>query len=215
MLKRQKNQLSNASYKYHTISDHPTHEEHRKVRNLYANEIHSAKKAHWADFLEGMAGGDIWIANRYISGKAKDGGKTRIPTLKLSPPAGSDAPTVEVASNEDKSTMLARLVFPACPSTCSVPTDFDYLPQLPASDSITSEQVQYHIRSLSPYKAPGLDGIPNIVLKSCIGSIVLYLVPMYRTILKLQAYPPYWRDSTTCVLRKPGKPDMMSLRPIS
>ncbi len=35
MLKRQKNQLSNASYKYHTISDHPTHEEHRKVRNLY------------------------------------------------------------------------------------------------------------------------------------------------------------------------------------
>src|SRR6266481_3081946 len=109
MLKRQKNQLSNASYKYHTISDHPTHEEHRKVRNLYANEIHLAKKAHWVDFLEGMAGGDIWIANRYISGEAKDGGKTRIPTLKLSPPAGSDAPTVEVASNEDKSTMLARL----------------------------------------------------------------------------------------------------------
>ena len=165
MLKRQKNQLSNASYKYCTILDHPTHEEHRKVRNLDANEIHSAKKAHWADFLEGMAGGDIWITNHYISGEAKDGGKTRIPTLKLSPPAGSDAPTVEAASNEDKSTMLARLMFPTRPSTCSVPTDFDYLPQLPTSDSITSEQVQHHIRSISPYKAPGLDEIPNIVLK--------------------------------------------------
>ena len=63
MLKRKKNQLSNASYKYRAVPDHPIHEEHRVIRNQYMNEIRSAKKAHWADFLEGMAGGDIWVVN--------------------------------------------------------------------------------------------------------------------------------------------------------
>ena len=125
-----------------------------------------------------MAGGDIWIANHYISGEAKDGGKTQIPTLKLSPPTGSDAPTVEVASNEDKSAMLATLMFPTHLTTCSVLTSFDYLMWLPTPDGITAEQIQHHIGSLSPYKALGLDRIPNMVLKSCAGTIVPYLVPI-------------------------------------
>ena len=50
-LKRKKNQLSNASYKYRAVLDHPIHGEHRKVRNLYGNEIRVAKQAHWAEFL--------------------------------------------------------------------------------------------------------------------------------------------------------------------
>ena len=33
-LKRKKNQLSNASYKYHVVLDRPIHKEQRKVRNL-------------------------------------------------------------------------------------------------------------------------------------------------------------------------------------
>ena len=33
-----------------------------------------------------------------------------------------------------------------------------------------------------------------------------YLVPIYRAILRLKIYPAKWKDSTTCVLWKPGKP---------
>ena len=62
-LKRKKNQLSDASYKFHTVPDHPIHEEHHKVRNQYGNEIRMAKKAHWAEFLEHMTNGNIWTAN--------------------------------------------------------------------------------------------------------------------------------------------------------
>ena len=37
-LKRKKNQLSDASYKFRVVPNHPIHEEHRKVRNQYGNE---------------------------------------------------------------------------------------------------------------------------------------------------------------------------------
>ena len=62
-LKRKKNQLSDASYKFCTVPDHPIHKEHRKVRNQYGNKIQMAKKAHWTEFLEHMTNGDIWTAN--------------------------------------------------------------------------------------------------------------------------------------------------------
>ncbi|TFK18721.1 hypothetical protein FA15DRAFT_556530, partial [Coprinopsis marcescibilis] len=32
---------------------------------------------------------------------------------------------------------------------------------------ITEERVKEHIKRLSPYKAPGLDGIANAVFKEC------------------------------------------------
>ncbi len=151
-------------------------------------------------FLENMSFGDIWIANRYISGDANDGGKTRILTLKLSPPVGLDAPTVEAASNEDKSMMLAKLMFPAHLAMCPIPSDHSYPPLLPAPARITAEQVHRHIEALSSYKAPGQDGIPNTVLKACTVIVIPGLMPIFHAILKLQSYPPHWRDSITCIL---------------
>ena len=75
-----------------------------------------------------MTNGDVWTANWYISGNASDSGKTRIPTLMLASPPGLGLLDAEAATNEDKSAMLAKLMFPACPSTCSVPNGFLYPP---------------------------------------------------------------------------------------
>lgn len=97
--KEKKKKLSNASYKLHMVPDHPIHEKHCKVRSQYGNKIQVAKKAHWADFLEHMS--NIWMANCNISGDANNSGKTRIPTLMLAPPTGSNAIAEEAASNED------------------------------------------------------------------------------------------------------------------
>jgi ribonuclease HI len=204
-LKKKKNKLSSTSYKYRALPDHPAHEEHRKIRNLYSEGIRSAKKEHWASFLETMTPSSLWVTNRYISGDANDGGKTRIPTLKLTPPAGSGGQTTEAASNEEKSEMLVKLMFPDRPTACSVPDDYSYPPQLQAPASITADQIRRHIGGLSPYKAPGPDGIPNVVLKMCADIITPYLVSIFRAVLKLQLYPDSWKESTTCILRKPGK----------
>ena len=55
VLKKQKNKLSNASYKLCAIPNHPIHEECRKFRNHCGNEIQVAKRVHWVDFLEHMS----------------------------------------------------------------------------------------------------------------------------------------------------------------
>ncbi|KAA1478292.1 hypothetical protein DENSPDRAFT_748331, partial [Dentipellis sp. KUC8613] len=60
---------------------------------------------------------------------------------------------------------------------------------------------------LSPYKAAGDDGIPNAVYKECSDDLVPYLGPLYRATFALNLYPSEWKDSTTVVLRKPGKSD--------
>jgi hypothetical protein len=58
-----------------------------------------------------------------------------------------------------------------------------------------------------PYKAHGPDGIPNIVLQKCVDIIIDRLTSIYRAILDLNLYYNPWREFTTVVLRKPGKPN--------
>jgi len=56
------------------------------------------------------------------------------------------------------------------------------------------------------------------VLKKCIDKIVDRLYYIYRAIFELDVYPDEWRESTTVVLRKPGKPsyeEPKAYRPIA
>ena len=82
--------------------------------------ILKAKKDYWDAFLEDMSYGEVWIANHYISGEASDGGKTHILTLTLQHSDSSLPPTV-ASNNEEKSHMLAKLMFPARPDGCVMP----------------------------------------------------------------------------------------------
>ena len=147
---------------------------------------------------------DVWIANRYISKDGTDGGKTRIPTLTLhlSEP---DQPTTVAMTNEEKSMMLSTLMFPARPENVTLQEE-SYDEPLPNPWIITESQIRCHISQLSPYKAPGPDGIPNIMLKKCAKLILPYLLQIFRAVLSLNIYPDQWREIETCVLRKPGKP---------
>jgi hypothetical protein len=81
-----------------------------------------------------------------------------------------------------------------------------YLPPLPSLKFFTKAQIKQKIRSLKPYKAPGPDGIPNIILIKSIDLIINYLFFAFRGILDHDTYFTGWLKSTTVVLRKPGKP---------
>ena len=85
----------------------------------------------------------MWTANRYILGKVSDGGKTRIPTLSLALP---DPVVVMViaSTNEEKSHMLAKLMFLPRPANCPIP-DKEYDDQLPLPCDITEDQICRHI----------------------------------------------------------------------
>jgi hypothetical protein len=129
-LKKRKNKLSSISYKNCAIQDHHSHEEHRQIWNKYGNKIQKAKKEHWNNFLEEILNGDIWIASRYISSSGGDGGKTRIPTLTTARPGMQD-PQKEAVTNEEKSKILASIMFPSKLTSCSIPRNQEYPDQLP------------------------------------------------------------------------------------
>jgi hypothetical protein len=52
------------------------------VQRKYNRGIKYNKKHHQRDWREKATDPDLWIANRYISALAGDGGSTRIPALK-------------------------------------------------------------------------------------------------------------------------------------
>ena len=185
------------------LPDHPIHEEHRLIRSKYSAAITDAKREHWTTFLENLSYSEVWTANCYISGENTDGGKTHIPTLTQQPADPIQAPMV-ASTNEEKSLMLAKLMFPTRLADCEVPQE-DYADQLPAPPKITKEQIWRHITSLRPHKVPGADEIPNIILKKSAKLITLHLLHIFCVVLNLHVYPSQWKDIITCVLHKPGK----------
>ena len=140
----------------------------------------------------------LWMA------QMPDGGKTCIPVLTLQPSNMEEVPTVAL-TNEDKSAMLMRLMFPNRPSK-SLMFPKIYEDQLPPPVEITEGQIWRHITSLNPHKAPGIDGIPNIVLKRNTDFITPHLLQILWATLKMGVYAGQWKEIVTCVLHKPGKP---------
>ncbi|KAF8837431.1 hypothetical protein BDN67DRAFT_859804, partial [Paxillus ammoniavirescens] len=65
---------------------------------------------------------------------------------------------------------------------------------------ITEEQIERCIAKLQPHKAPGPDGIRNIVFKQCEDVLTPHLLRLFRAIFLLKTYYTPWRDFTTVVL---------------
>ena len=81
--------------------------------------------------------------------------------------------------------------------------------------SFSRARIRQVIRSLSPYKAPGPDKIPNIILIKCCDALIDHL---FKGVFELDTYHPRWLESVTLVLCKIGKTlynVAKSYRPIS
>ena len=191
------------AYKFRAIPNHECHGLLKEKEKQLDREIQTAKESHWREWLEGMADNDIWIASKYLTNPGGDGGKSRMPTLKTKDAQGR---TTLATSNEEKSTVLARSLFPPPPSSSSVPPNHPYPTPAETWTEITPEQLSQAINKLSPYKAPGPDGIANIVFQRC-RQLTDYLLPVYNAAVKLQTHYGPWKESITVILRKPGKPD--------
>ena len=60
---------------------------------------------------------------------------------------------------------------------------------------------------LSPYKAPGPDQIPNVVITKCVDALIDHIFYIYRAVLEVKVYHLAWHEILTLVLCKIGKPD--------
>ena len=61
-LKKDLNWLASRSYKFQAVSDHLSHDLHKKTHTLYGDAIKCAKVKHWKDFLEEIEGKELWMA---------------------------------------------------------------------------------------------------------------------------------------------------------
>jgi hypothetical protein len=200
-LRQHANKTGRKASRYKDWPDHHSHAEHHEANKAFHRTLECTKCQHWRDWLEKAEDPDIWTAHRYTATPAGDGGKSRIPVLKLTN-AGHD--TIS-ASNTDKSTLLAKTFFPEKPPQ-DAPLHFVYPKPICELDPIGKEQIRRHLAKLKPFKAPGPDRIPNVVLTKCANTILDRLYYIYSAIVEKGLYFTPWKISTTVVLHKPGKP---------
>ena len=91
------------------------------------------------------------------------------------------------------------------PRTDGSLTEHTYLEACSRAGKITSEQIRDQLCKLKPYKALGPDGILNIVLTRCTDLIIKRLLFIYQAMLNENLMFKPWKESTTVVIRKPGK----------
>ena len=112
-----------------------------------------------------------------------------------------------MSTNSSKSKLLAQAFFPSCPPASTLHTEeIEYPEPICKTHKISREQIRRQLKCLRPYKAPGPDNIPNIVLSQCVEAITDRLFYIYSAILERGYYFNPWKKFITVVLRKPGKP---------
>ena len=178
--------------------ENPFWESFKEARRVFGRELEKAKRNHWRDWLEKSSDPDLWTAHRYIIAPSSDGGRTRIPDLEKETTGGKS----KASSNEDKSTMLAKSFFPCKPKAHEEQTIQTKAKEKPICkvDPITKEQINRALARLKPYKAPGPDGIPNVVLSKCADVLIDRLWYIYSAIWDRSMYYNPWKDFTTVVL---------------
>ena len=201
-LKKQQNQLSNKAYKFCHLRDHPVHNEYKAVMVKFKDTMQETRNQDWSDWLEEASQQDLYITNKYISNEPTDYSNARVPSLCTTTnnlPSTAD-------DNSDKAAALAESFPPPPPTFSHVPPNVIYPPPLKGIRFFSRAHICQVISLLSPYKAPGPDQIPNVVLMKCCDNIIDHLFYIFRAIIELNVYHLQWLESTTLVLRKIGKP---------
>jgi hypothetical protein len=123
-------------------------------------------------------------------------------------PALNDPTTnTEYVEAQDKARLLKITFFPTPPEPDLQDINgAEYQDQIPFPD-ITEKEVYHTITLTPPMKAAGPDGIINRVLHVVAAQIAPHLTKIFNGSLRLGYCPPHFRQSTTIVLRKPGKDD--------
>lgn len=84
-------------------------------------------------------------------------------------------------------------------------------------DFIFPREIKKAIKSTKARKAPGLDGIQNIILKNLPTSAICQLANIFNACLKLSYFPKNWKLANILPFKKPGKDKAFpqNYRPIS
>lgn len=175
------------------------------ARNTYNAALVKAKTEHWDNFLEDISESDIWTAGKYATREFSDGSKTHIPSLVKKHADGSQT---TASTDDDKCQLLQETFFPPRPIDLPpTPQDFNPIPKPLDFTEPTQHRIRKRIQRLRPYKAPGPNGIPNVVFMKCADVLAPMLHRILLSSIRCRYFPMLWRTWKTVVLRKPKRPD--------
>src|SRR3979490_1943338 len=86
------------------------------------------------------------------------------------------------------------------------------------SQEATRDEVESILKSRKPFKAPGIDGIPNGILQAMGTKMAEAVARLALACWELGHYPQQFKEACTITLRKPEKPkysDLGAWRPIA
>ena len=209
---REVSRTGRRAYRLRDTPQHPIHHEYRTLRNRYGDRIKQAKRDHWEAWIAEADMKSIWTVGKYVRAGSTDGGRSSIPPIRR---PGAAEPTRHSA---EKSTIFYETFFPAPPPGAARRVHGTYPRDVFDFANISDAQIVDACHRLKEFKAPGPDGIPNEVYKKCTDLLLPFLGRLFRATFDLEHYPDAWKESTTVVLRKPGRADYSiakSYRPIA
>lgn len=177
-----------------------TWELYREARNRKTRVVRKALRQAHRDKVEMAAASpeSLWRIAKWARNRGNQPPSVT-PTIKC--PNTNE----EAVRPEEKASLLRDTFFPKPPEAdLNDLENAEYHDQIPMPN-ITEKEILDAIQAAAPLKAPGPDGIPNKVLQAASSILVGHLAIIMNQSLKLGYCPAHFRNSTTVVLRKPGK----------
>jgi hypothetical protein len=165
------------------------------ITKLYAEQKTLIGKSGSRTLMSKTYGGPANLEKNPLS----DGGSCHILTLHKK--SGDNEILHTYTTDEEKADAFAAIFFPPKPPALpDMLKDTEMDPHPLPFNMPWVHQIVHRIEKTSAYKAPGNDGIPNAVLKSCVSLISPILLTCLHAILRLQYFPHSWREWTTVVI---------------
>ena len=186
-------------------------ESSRAASRLYMSLIRRAKRETWKQFCQDI---ESYPETSRISKILRNGPRVSMGLLDL--PSGKSTNTTQETIKH-----LLDVHFPNCVvggravEATRTPTTQD---RTTVDQFVTRHSILGAIKTLSPYKAPGTDGIFPVLLQRGGHLLVPHLLKLYKASFLFGYLPLSWREAKVVFIPKPGKPTYAkakSWRPIS
>jgi ribonuclease HI len=208
MLRREYTTLRNRNTNSNRNGHHQPHLEAQveAAKRKFHEAIRDKKRHHWQAFLDDS--NNIWRAARYL--KSEESAFGNVPLLI--------ADGKEVEEDKDKAKTLLRTFFPPTPAGWTTTTQEQQVPPILDNPELTIGEIEEAVLRVKPWKAPGVDGLPNVVWKETWPVLKEWIHAIFQASIKLGTMPSAWKTARILPLRKPNKPDYTipkAYRPIS
>ena len=178
--------------------------EHRTARCSLEKAIRASKRAQFNELIELAEENEFGVGYRTVMSRLRG---------SYAPPETDRAVLERIASD----------LFPTHPPASWPSTDDDddddendLNDGSPTLTPVTCQELLVIAANMAVKKAPGLDGIPNVAVKTAIREYPEVFRRMYQDCLDRGTFPSQWKRQRLVLLPKPGKPpgESSSYRPL-